>query len=234
MDTLYCLDEHQVHIWHVSMANFPRDRSCFDILSPAEQERAARFHFPQDRDQFLLTRYVLRQLAGHYLGLEPQSVNFEVDYFGKPHIPNYCDFQFNISHSAEIILIAFCRTYRIGIDVEQMRPLADADQIAATFFSGAECDDYRLTPDHLRQEAFFNCWTRKEAFIKAVGKGLAYPLDSFQVSLRPDQHPALLSIQGEPERRTPWTLISFDPAPNYKAALVIEGDSWALSHHNWP
>jgi 4'-phosphopantetheinyl transferase len=228
------LDEHQAHIWHVSMANFPHDRSCLGILSPAEQEQATRFHFPQDRDRFLLTRYVLRKLISQYLGLEPGCTAFEVDYFGKPYIPNYRDFQFNISHSEALILIAFCRTYRIGIDVEHMRPLEDAEQIAATFFARAEFEDYQATPASLQQEAFFNCWTRKEAFIKAVGKGLAYPLDSFQVSFRPDQQAALLSIQGEPEGRTPWTLISFDPAPNYKAALVIEGDSWVLSHLNWP
>jgi 4'-phosphopantetheinyl transferase len=150
---------------------------------------------------------------------------------GKPYLAakfNPGDLRFNLAHSNELAVYAFALGREIGIDVEHVHALPDAEQIAARFFSAQENVVLRMLPEGQRLEAFFNCWTRKEAYIKAIGEGLSHPLDQFQVSLSPEEPTRLLNVEGSPEEVTRWSIAPWVPAAGYVAALVVEGSGCHL------
>jgi 4'-phosphopantetheinyl transferase len=201
------------------------------LLSHDEQARAARFHFERDRRRFIVGRGALRIMVGRYLGADPDQLRFRYESHGKPSLSvefNHCGLRFSLAHSNELAVYAFTRGRELGIDVEYIHSLPDAEQIAARFFSAQENVTLRTLPESQRLEAFFNCWTRKEAYIKAIGDGLSHPLDQFQVSLSPEEAARLLNVEGTPEETTRWSMTSFVPAPGYVAALVVEGSGYHL------
>jgi 4'-phosphopantetheinyl transferase len=193
-------------------------------LSQAERLRASRFARERDRGRFVVARSRLRQLIGERLGLRPDRVDLVYGERGKPAIaPRLADsdLRFNLSHCDDVAVYAFARGREIGVDVEALRPLADADDVAARFFSPREYDAYRSLEPRLRSLGFFNCWTRKEAFIKAVGDGLHYPLARFDVSLAPHEPARILRIGTTPGERCGWCIESFSPAAGFVAAVVF-------------
>src|SRR5262249_12645966 len=151
-----------------------------------EEQRMRRFRFDEDRRRYLLGRGLLRLLLGHYLELTPDLLRFDYTPFGRPHLaaglaPQLLEF--NVSHSGELILIAVAAGRSLGIDVEQIRADVEVKAIAARFFSPSEQEALGRLAEGQQVEAFFDCWTRKEAYIKAKGDGLSLPLDQFDVSL---------------------------------------------------
>jgi 4'-phosphopantetheinyl transferase len=216
-----------VHIWRAQLDQpSSRVQALAQTLSPDERERADRFYFERDTLRFLVCRGVLRTLLGWYLGIEPDQIRFIYSERGKPALAGgqassrIC---FNLSHSRQVAVYAFHRGWPVGVDVEYMRDLTDAGQIAERYFSTAESFALRgLAPDE-RKQGFYNCWTRKEAFIKAVGDGLAYPLDAFQVSLAPGAPARLESLRSDPAAAHRWHMEAFTPAAGYAAAWVVEG-----------
>nr|ASV46661.1 hypothetical protein [uncultured bacterium] len=141
--------------------------------------------------------------------------------------------RFNVSHSGEMALYAFARGRELGVDVEEVRRMEDGLHIAERFFSQAEVAVFRSLPEEIRDDAFFNCWTRKEAYIKAVGEGLSFPLHVFDVSLAPGE-PARLLASRDPQQAERWSLRGLpDPAPGYRAAIVVEGEGWDLACWRW-
>jgi 4'-phosphopantetheinyl transferase len=193
-------------------------------LSPDERRRAARFVFERDRRRFIAARARLRQLLGERLGVSPEKVQLAYSSAGKPSLaPGYeRDLRFNLSHCEDVAVFAFADGREVGIDVEAVRELEDAGEIAARFFSPAEDEAYRGLPERERPQGFFNCWTRKEAFIKALGSGLSHPLDSFAVSLAPGEPARILRAGGVPGERCGWTLQGFVPGPGLVAAVVVQ------------
>jgi 4'-phosphopantetheinyl transferase len=170
-------------------------------------------------------------MMSYYLGVGPDQLRFRYESHGKPYLSmefNYCGLRFNLAHSNELAVYAFTRGRELGIDVEYIHALPDAEQIAARFFSAQENVALRMLPESQRLEAFFNCWTRKEAYIKAIGDGLSHPLDQFQVSLSPGEPARLLNVEGSPEKVTRRFMASLVPAPGYVAALVVEGSGYHL------
>jgi 4'-phosphopantetheinyl transferase len=197
-----------------------------ESLSDGERQRASRFAFERGRRRFIVGRARLRHLLGARLGVPPQAVEFECGAHGKPALARrFADahLRFNLSHSDELAVYAFSRGGEIGIDVEAIRPLADPAAIAAHFFSRREHAAYRALDPRDRPLGFFQCWTRKEAFIKALGDGLTHPLDSFDVSLAPGEPAELLHIETPREGDyRGWRMESFFPAPGFIAAVVAE------------
>jgi 4'-phosphopantetheinyl transferase len=231
------LTDTDVHVWQTTL---DRPQPFIDRLLPTlsaeEQERANRFHFERDRRRFVVGRGVLRALIGRYLHLPAATVQFEYSEYGKPALASAMDepdFQFNVSHSRALALFAFTRRRQIGVYVEFIRPLEDADDIAARFFSARESEVFRQLPAQQKQAAFFDCWTRKEAFIKAVGEGLSHPLDQFDVAFAPGRPARLLHVAGGENKADRWRLRALYPAPRYAAALVVEGHEWRLSCWQW-
>ena len=192
-------------------------------LSGAERERASRFVFDRDRQRFIIARARLRQLLARRLGVTPESVELVYGARGKPGIARCStnpDLRFNLSHCDDVAVYAFSYGRDVGIDVERVRVLPDADQIAARFFSRREHETYRALAPHDKPLGFFNCWTRKEAFIKALGEGLAHSLHDFDVSLTPGLPAEILRVGTTSGDRCGWRTESFSPAPGFIAAVV--------------
>ncbi|MCA9970356.1 MAG: 4'-phosphopantetheinyl transferase superfamily protein [Anaerolineales bacterium] len=214
------LGETAVHLWRVPLAQPPEVVARLHaLLAPDEQARAARFHFERHRRQFAVARGALRTLLGGYLGVAETAVAFTYTTHGKPELPG-ADLCFNVSHSGELALMAFARRRMLGVDVEAVRELQDAAGIAERFFAPSEVAVFRQVAPAWQPQAFFNCWTRKEAFIKAIGEGLSHPLDRFEVTLRPGEPARLLTVDGSAAEAARWRLAAVDPAPGYIGALI--------------
>jgi len=199
-------------------------RVLAQLLSDAERERAGRFIFDRDRRRFTVARARLRQILAARLHVEPQEVEFAYGPQGKPALARRfaaSALTFNLSHSEDLAVYAIAGGGEVGVDVEAVRALRDADEIAARFFSRSENEAYLALAARDRPLGFFNCWTRKEAFINALGEGLSHPLDSFDVSLAPGEPARLLRVgdpQGEP---CGWALHSFPPRPGFVGAIAL-------------
>lgn len=231
------LGPDEVHVWRVRLEQpGPLLGRLRALLDAGEAGRAERFHFARDRDRFVVARGVLRVLLGSYLGVGPETLGFAYNPFGKPslrHGEAAPPLRFNLSHSHGLALYAFARDRELGVDVERVRAEFASEEVAESFFSAREAGALRGLGPALRTAAFFNCWTRKEAYIKAVGEGLSRPLESFTVSLTPGEPAALLSVEGDPAETRRWSLMELEPAPGYAAALAAERPGWRLSCYEW-
>ncbi len=203
--------------------------ACFrSVLSRSELERAARFRFATLRDSFILTRGALRVLLGSYLNISPDSVRFQYGANEKPALSPEKSIRFNVSHSADLAVFAFTLDCEIGVDVEHIRPVTDMASIAERFFCREEAAELLSLPDHQRRRAFFLCWTRKEAYIKALGNGLSEPLDNFRVTVDPDIPAAFIHVEHDPCAARRWTLQDLPVAPEYAAAVAYRGPARPL------
>jgi len=230
------LGQSDVHIWMawLDLAGSRTDNIAA-ALADDELERAGRFHFERDRNRYIAGRGLLRQILGRYLKQNPAQLLLIYGPNGKPELAGYESeqlLQFNLAHSDGLALYAVTRGRPIGIDVEKKRDLSDIDGLANRFFSTKEYSDWHSLAQEERLEAFFRCWTSKEAFIKAIGAGLSYPLDQFDVSLLPNEPDGISAIAGNTEEAKGWSVRSLQPAQDYAAAVVAPGE-WHLSCWRW-
>jgi len=215
------LPADEVHVWGLRL---DRPAEPFvELLQPDEVARANRFYFEKDRKHFVVARGFLRLLLGWYLHVDPKRLQFAYGAWGKPSLDGEfreSQLRFNMSHSHGVALYAVTETREIGIDVEHVRADFASDDIARRFFSPLEVGMLGELPEDDRVAAFFRCWTRKEAYIKATGRGLSQPLDGFDVTLGSGGKVALLRIEdGEPER---WQLVDIAVGEDYAGALAVE------------
>lgn len=187
------------------------------LLSSEEKERADRFYFQKDRDCYTVARGLLKLFLAEYLQIKPENIKFTYNQYGKPFVEGI---HFNISHSKDIIVFAFSKDLQLGIDIEYMKDNVKYKQLINRFFSSLEIKDFLSLDESFHQEAFFNGWSRKEAYIKAVGKGLNIPLDSFDVSLQPNQPAKLIAINNQLNNK--WSILDINIDKQYKSALAIE------------
>lgn len=227
----------EVHIWSASLSPSEAILTRLnETLAPDEQTRADRFLFPQHRRRFIASQGYLRQILGRYLHQPPAALVFARTDRGKPFLTRNADIpvgenlRFNVSHSHELAVYAIILEHEIGIDVEHLRPMPDAEHIAARFFSTTEQAALLALPAEDRNLAFFRCWTRKEAFIKAIGAGLYHPLNQFSVSLAPDEPARLLAVHDNPHEAGAWSLTEFIPAPDYIAALAVRAPLTTIAY----
>jgi 4'-phosphopantetheinyl transferase len=222
------LDSGAIHLWRISLEE---DSSPFlvearrRVLRPDEIARAERFYTQRLRDHFVLCRGALRTILGWYTGVPPDQIVLQQEHAGKPvmrAVPGGHDAgpEFNLSHSGQLALVALTLGNPVGVDVERAREVADADRLAERFFAAREYERYRMLPPHERSVGFLTCWTRKEAFIKAIGEGLSRPLASFEVTVDPREPARLLRIDGHPGEEHRWSLYAFEPAAGYIAAVA--------------
>jgi 4'-phosphopantetheinyl transferase len=198
-------------------------RALSGLLTDAERQSASRLAFDRDRRRFIVSRARLRQLLAARLGVGPESVELTYSPHGKPAVARADpDLRFNVSHCDDVAVYAFSYGIAIGVDVEAVRAIPDADRIAAHFFSADENEAYCALDADDKPLGFFNCWTRKEAFVKALGDGLNHPLASFAVSLAPGQPARILRVDDTPGDRCGWRMESFSPATGFVAAVVTE------------
>ncbi len=226
----YSLSKGEAHLWIAKLdAAAAADAlpALYALLAPDEQARADRFHFDARRHEFILAKAYLRKLLGRYLQQAPKDIAFAYTEHKKPYLstPSNPPLAFNASDSHGMALYGFTYNEAIGVDIEKMRPNVHCDELVERFFSVVEAARYQQVPETEKCDAFFNAWTRKEAFIKAIGKGLSFPLDEFDVSLAPDEPAALLAIRGDAEAANAWPLQEVAAPLGYKAAVVTKGES---------
>ena len=228
----------EVHVWQASLEVLPQEQERLHrILDSEERSRADRFRFPKDRRHYTVARGVLRLLLARYLHTSPEALNFSYNQYGKPALiedvnPN--KLQFNLSHSGERVLYAFALQRELGIDIEwRDRHIGEMEQIAKRYFSPYETQQLLALPESQRVSGFFNCWTRKEAYIKARGRGLSLPLHEFDVTLKPVEPAQLLATRDDPTHASRWVMRGLKPGRDYVAALAVEGDGWELKCWQW-
>jgi 4'-phosphopantetheinyl transferase len=221
----FSLGVSEVHVWRASLEDNHHAHTLESFLSSDEIARANRFRFPAHRRRYITARGILRQLLGAYLAIEARQVTFTYSAKGKPNLDvcHTSDLFFNVSHSDDIAALAFTIARHIGVDVEMIRHNVDVDEIPRRFFSSAEQRALAGLNATEKYQGFFNCWTRKEAYIKALGSGLSLPLRDFDVSLVPGEPARLLATRPDPEIAQHWHMACLDFGANCAAAVVVEG-----------
>lgn len=227
----------EVHVWRASLEQ-PASviQNLQKFLAPDEVTRAWQFYFEKDRNHFIVARGLLRVILGRYLNTDPSHLRFCYNSYGKPSLDfifHQVELSFNLSHSHNLGLYAFAYSRQIGIDVEYMHSNVDYEQLAKHSFSPYENAVFHALPLAIKRQAFFNCWTRKEAYIKARGKGLSLSLDQFDVSLKPNEPARLLNSREDPQEIVRWSLQALAPGTDYVGALAVEGSEWHLSCWQW-
>jgi 4'-phosphopantetheinyl transferase len=226
------LHNDEVHVWLAAYKTFRAQLSELqNLLSVDEAKKAARFYFEKDRERFIVTHGLLRKLLASYINTPPVQLDFQYNAYGKPALAS--SFQkellhFNLSHTQNLVVYAFTCTRNIGIDIEYMRADIEYEQIAGRYFSPFEHAELQRLPSSQRQQAFFHCWTRKEAYIKARGLGLSLALDSFDVTVRSEAPVKLVANRENAQETTRWRFAALPMNSNYAGTVVVEGQNWQM------
>lgn len=229
--TSQSLKTEEVDLWKISKyAHENKLESYWAVLNKEEKEKALRFRFTKDRNCAIIARGILRHLISTYIELKPEHINFKFGKNGKPFIDKY-PIKFNVSHSADSIIIAFTKSHIIGVDVECTERDLDIKSVARSFFSDIEVKRLLKLDKEMHKQAFYNCWTRKEAFIKAEGSGLSFPLKEFSVSLESTTDAELIETHWDQKEKNKWTLSAFTPAKNYIGALAVKGKIEKINYY---
>lgn len=231
------LPDEEVHAWLAGLDWNPQDvGGARRLLSEDELERSRRFVFSKDARHFIAARGLLRSILGQYLRTPASQLKFCYNRYGKPALDTSTGaggVQFNVSHSQGKALIAVTRSRRVGVDIEYVRQNPERMALAGRFFSPREAAALRSLPESQQEQAFYRCWTRKEAYIKAAGKGLSLPLEQFDVSLAPGDPPALLRNDIDPAETSRWLFYPLPPISGWEAALAAEGEALELKCWKW-
>lgn len=231
-DAAIAFDSDEIRVW-ISRLDCEDNEvtAMLETLSIDERERADRFKFEKDRVRFVGAHGILRRLLGAYLDRAPVAVRFQYNQWGKPSLArgSGLDLRFNLSHSHELAVYGFALGCDLGVDVELVRADFATNEIAERFFAPGEIDALRALPAELRAEGFSNCWTRKEAYVKALGEGLSIDLSSFEVSLKPGEPPRL--IRGADPAG--WTFASLRPGDDFVVAVAAHGASLRIAPLRW-
>lgn len=231
----WSLGDREIQVWRIALDVDPEQRHALaGLLSPEEEFRAQQYHFEVDRVRFTACRGWLRALLGRFLQVPAHTLTFTHGREGKPVLGDKTDLRFNVAHSQGLALAAFTRGREVGIDLEQVRPLQDAWKIVEQFFSPHERAVLEDLPADQQLEAFFRCWTRKEAVLKARGDGLSFPLDQLEVTLRPGDAPRLVRVANQPEESQRWRLADLVPDEGFVGAIAAEGSDWELAYRQVP
>jgi 4'-phosphopantetheinyl transferase len=227
----------EVHLWRTQL-DLPAEQlpALESVLSDSERARALRFLFDRDRRRFVAAHAALRSILGRCTATDARAIEFSYSALGKPDLAGALErigIRFNLSHSAALALIAVTRERAVGVDVEYLGREVSHEAIAERFFSERERRDLTSFAPALRKRAFLDCWTRKEAFIKASGEGLFRGLTTFDVSLEPGEGPRQLIVRNDPEDAARWKLHALDPAPGFTGAVVVDGELTRLTRFQW-
>ena len=216
-----------IQLWSIDITPARhRTEELRSLLSDDELQRADNFRFDKDRDRWIAGRAMLRIILSSVIRCSPELVNFEYDEHAKPclrHSDDEADVYFNLTHSSDLALLAVTSIGPVGIDVEQIKPLSDVDAVVERFFSTAERRTFStLSADEERLKAFYACWTRKEAYLKALGCGISKPTNTFDVTLLENSEPEIVAIDGDKKAADDWLLFDLQVMPGYVGALAIQ------------
>lgn len=234
----WTLDGAGAHVWLVAVKQMEQHLTRLELRLPRdERQRANTFRFARDRCEYIVAHGVLRTLLGSYLGLLPHLLTFCYGPYGKPalvHTHGKRDVRFNLAHSHGHVVIGVTSHREIGVDIEYIQALPNTEQIVEAYLSPRERDSLRALPGPERNVAFFTCWSRKEAYTKAIGMGLTMPLDCFAVSVAPNEPARLMDAVVDQRAISRWSLQDLPTIPQYTAALAVEGHLGNLACWQWP
>lgn len=225
------LASDEIHVWAAPLAIARGILNAYAAtLSPDEKARAERFKFEKHRHRFIAGRGMLRTILGRYLLADPATLRFDYLTNGKPALASYASrgIHFNLSHSEDLALVAVTRIGIVGVDVESVRAIEDADGLVARFFSPRENETFQKVPSGEKPAAFFNLWTRKEALLKATGEGITRSLSLVEVSFLPGEPARLLAVSGDTVKAARWSLVDLQPARGFVGAVAIEVKDFSL------
>ncbi len=227
----------EVHLWLIRL-NLPPGRSVelLGCLTVDEHERADRLLLPRIRESFIAARGQLRQILAAYLSRAPSEIDFFYGPHGKPELlnPKETPLRFNLSHSGEFGLLAINDSYPIGVDIERLHPGRPYLKLSERFFSLRERTELRNLPEKDREWAFYACWTRKEAYLKAIGTGLITPLHSFDISLTPGEPPKLFAHRNDPFEPGRWHIAEVPVPAGYRGAVATQWQQAIIDVREWP
>lgn len=227
-----------VHVWAANLNRSAEQISSLEqVISADERERSSRFKTETDRNQFIAGRGLLRTILSSYEQADPARLCFQYNSQGKPTLkspPGDGPLHFNVAHSKALILIAVTRACPVGVDVEWIHPINDVTDISPAFCSRNEIAKLLATPVSQRMNAFFNLWTRKEAYLKATGDGLSGAPGEVELSFLPEETPRVLAISNDTEVAQRWTVSPLNPAPGFAAAIAVGAKGLQLSCWQWP
>lgn len=230
------LSHSEVHLWLADLDQ-PESRpgATMKGLSAGDRERARGFRFARDRDRFLAARAVLRAILARYLGVGPEGLRFRYGAAGKPELEGFDGegLQFNLAHSEGVALYAVARGRRVGVDLERLRRIPDAEQVGRVFLSRREMASLASMPREGRSRDLLRYWTAKEAYLKATGEGLSRSPEGVELSFVPGQGVRILSVDGDEGAASRWRLLEFSPEEGWLAALAVEGHDWRLGRWRW-
>jgi 4'-phosphopantetheinyl transferase len=225
----------EIHVWFGALDQPEPEYSRFmRTLSSDERTRAGRYHKQEDRNRFIARHGMLRMILGCYLGVQPGELRLHHGKHGKPELSGSFGkgtVLFNLSHSKDVALFAFSRNHELGVDIERIRDIAEMETIVERFFSAREKSFIRALPLDKRRDAFFYCWTRKEAYIKATGEGFSRPLDTVDVA--PVQGGETAAIEGMEKETSPWSIRTLGLAREHASALVVNSKNCTLRCFKW-
>jgi 4'-phosphopantetheinyl transferase len=231
------LNRDRLHVWCASLEISSLQLGELErTLDDSEITRANKFYFERDRRRFVAARGMLRAILANYLETTPSALRFSYNEFGKPSLEGSAeirDLRFNVSHSGGLVLIAVALARDVGVDIEMINPSVRTDEVARSFFSPNKVATLARLPQALRPLGFFNCWTRKEAYIKARGMGLSIPLDSFDVSLNPGEAAEMIRTANF-SYLSNWRIEHLEINSCYAAAVAAAGHDWKLTRWDWP
>ena len=229
------LKSQEVHVWRMDLRSIhAQHMQLTKLLSPDEWAKAQSFHFEKDRERFIITRAMLRTILGHYLQQRPEALTFEYTSYGKPVLFNHeggNSMSFNVSHSGDMALYAVASHSLVGIDVENVRRDQDIITIAQRFFTARENSSIIEGGENARY-IFYQYWTRKEALLKAMGKGVSYPMEQCDVSEVNGDRLAPVVLPNDEANNTNWYVMDLFPGDDYAGAIAIEGENWDISYWN--
>lgn len=231
------LSADELHVWSACLDLDQGSVSNLrGLLSRDELDRAERYRSGVDRRRFIVARALLRLILGRYLGMSPERLRFRCGPYGKPSLAieqGKWGVEFSVSHSSGMVVYAVGRGRRIGIDLEQVRDMPDLGRLVERYFATSEQAEFQALSPQQRLEGFYRCWTRKEAFVKAEGRGLAFALDQFEVSLTPGEPARLLKVNGNPQEASLWRLFDLQPAEGFVGAAAAEGHNLHITGWQW-
>jgi 4'-phosphopantetheinyl transferase len=226
-----------IHIWRASLDLPSRDvRRLEEKLSVDERIKAERFRFDWDKNRYIVSFGILKQILSLYIGVDPASVRISYGTRGKPRLKDAYgedNIHFNLSHSEGLAIYIFARDHEVGVDIERIRDIPEMDNIVDDFFSPREKISFKALSRSKKRKAFFRLWTRKEAYIKAIGEGMYLPLDSFDISLIPRELASPLRLEGGPKIASRWLIQDLEPTPGFAGAFAIERRNWRIHWWNW-
>ena len=227
----------EIHVWATTLAPAPEQlQKTLATLSVDELARAKRFKFDQHRNRFIAGRGALRAILGRSLGASPAALRFEYQTNGKPELAGKfasAGIHFNLAHTEDLALVAVTRIGRLGVDVEGVRPIKNADELVARFFSPRENELFQKVSENEKPAAFFNLWTRKEALLKATGEGITRSLSLVEVSFLPGEPARLLAVSGDVEEAAQWSLRELSPATGFTGAIAIQARDVTVQGWKW-